>query len=762
MTNKQTHDGTTDTGDAKSPAAIPLLGYADRLSVRAGNTVNFKVSSLTAIPYTARLVRIVCADPNPDGPGIIEHDVDSSIDGSYTSREQGFYPGSWARSDAALTLDRLSALSISVNLFPTLPDSSTQTIIACGDISLSLQQGRLKGTIGGCEIESAAPLDARTWYSATLAWDSKSQTVTLHHRCINKPQSEQHLSVSCPQTSCSTDAPVTIAAAVHNNQAVNHFNGKIESPTIHGAFDNESSSDQQSLELLCQWDFSVGIDSLRIVDLGPQQLHGKIVNLPARAMTGSNWDGTEMCWRHAPEQYGAIHFHDDDIVDFDWQTDFSFTIPDQLPSGIYAAKIECDGFTDSMPFFVCPPLGKRTAKLAVLISTFTYSVYGNHARPDFKAEWKDHFNAWNAYPWNPAEYPEYGLSTYNFHHDGSGICHASHRRPLFNLKPGYVTFGYGPGSGLRHFQADTHLISWLHHQNVQYDLVTDEDLHLYGVDCLRGYSAVTTGSHPEYHTTESLNALRDYCHGTVEASHDTPDSAPESKEAAASSCGKKQTEAGNLIYLGGNGFYWKVALHKEQQGAIEIRRAEGGIRAWAAEPGEYYQAFDGLYGGLWRRNGRPPQELVGIGFSAQGQFEGSAYRRHQASYNKQFNWLFDGIEDEILGDFGLSGGGAAGFELDRADSRLGTPANTKILASSFDRGETFVLVPEEQLTHITTWSGEPIADLLRADMVYFETRAGGKVFSTGSITFCGSLPHNNFDNNISRLIANVVREFCKA
>jgi hypothetical protein len=38
--------------------------------------------------------------------------------------------------------------------------------------------------------------------------------------------------------------------------------------------------------------------------------------------------------------------------------------------------------------------------------------------------------------------------------------------------------------------------------------------------------------------------------------------------------------------------------------------------------GEYYHA-DGAYGGLWRRNGRPPQKLCGVGFSAQGLFEGS-------------------------------------------------------------------------------------------------------------------------------------------
>ena len=80
---------------------------------------------------------------------------------------------------------------------------------------------------------------------------------------------------------------------------------------------------------------------------------------------------------------------------------------------------------------------------------------------------------------------------------------------------------------------------------------------------------------------------------------------------------------GKLVYLGGNGFYWRIARRPEQPGVIEIRRTEGGIRAWAADAGEAYHQLDGGYGGLWRRNGRPPQALVGVGFSAQGVFDGS-------------------------------------------------------------------------------------------------------------------------------------------
>ena len=49
--------------------------------------------------------------------------------------------------------------------------------------------------------------------------------------------------------------------------------------------------------------------------------------------------------------------------------------------------------------------------------------------------------------------------------------------------------------------------------------------------------------------------------------------------------------------------------------------------------------------------------------------------------------------------------------------------------------------------------------LVHADMTFFETANGGAVFSTGSITWAASLPHNGFDNNVSRITANVLRRF---
>ncbi len=524
-------------------------------------------------------------------------------------------------------------------------------------------------------------------------------------------------------------------AATRSPHPQHHFNGKIEAPALYaeaiGSQSIPDRPDSSNRSLVSFWDFSAEISSTAVVDRGPAAAHAKLANLPTRAVMGSNWTGQERNWKHCPGQYAAIHFHDDDIYDFGWETSFDYTIPESLKPGVYCVNLRCGEHQDKIPFFVTARPAEPAARLCVLVSTFTYVIYGNHARPDYTPSWQDHFAARNAYPWNPAEYSQYGQSTYNVHSDGSGICHASHRRPLMTLRPGYVTFGNTDCSGLRHFQADSHLITWLEQQGLEYDLITDQELQDHGMEILRSYSTLVTGTHPEYHTPAMLDALCEY-----------------------------RKYGGNFVYLGGNGLYWKIAEHPLSKGTLEVRRAEGGIRAWAAEPGEYYQAFDGEYGGLWRRNNRPPQQLAGIGFSAQGRFTGSYYRRTPDSFtNPEVNWIFESVDDEVIGDFGLCGFGAAGFELDRMDHRLGSAENTMVLASSEGHDADFVLVPEEHLTHITTFSGEPASQLIRADMVYQCNENGSQLFSTGSITFCGSLLHDAGNNNISIVLGNVIRRF---
>ena len=736
---------------------IPLLGYANKLSGCPGDTLEFKVSSTSKEPFQARLVRVICADPNPAGMGLVEEEVPVEFGGTFPSVERPFFAGSYATIEVGGVFATAPSFTIVATIWPTLPKEGNQGILSCLETSTEWRLNLSIHSDGSAAVAlstphqtllatTGEPFKTRKWARIWASYDATTQTLAVGQHELTAPFQTK---IATHGLEVGVDlrkidqifiaAQVPSSTTLQGTRVGNHFNGKIEAPMVFNRVLCEEEIVNLSRHipkgLQAHWDFSKGISTTKIEDVGPHQKHGHLVNLPTRAMTGSNWTGEEMCWRHAPEQYGAIHFHADDIYDFGWETDFSFTLPEHMKSGVYAARLRCGAHEDAIPFFVCPPVGKPTAQLCVLVSTFTYVVYGNMARPDFKPHWLERNQAWKAYPWNPAVYPHYGRSTYNFHSDGSGICHASHKRPLFTLKPGYITFGASEGlcSGLRHFQADSHLIAWLEQQGIAYDLITDHELHEQGVAAIQDYSVLTTGSHPEYHTPETLKALHQY-----------------------------RAQGGNLMYLGGNGFYWRVALHPEDKGLIEVRRAEGGIRAWAAEPGEYYHGFDGAYGGLWRRNNRPPQQLAAVGFSAQGTFRGSYYKVNPAARtNPETAWIFAGIEEEKLGDFGYSGNGAAGFELDRTDERLGTPENTHLLASSEGHSADFILVPEEWLTHITTWAGEPMETLIRADMVYQKSETGSQLFAAGSITFCGSLLYNQGENNISKLVANVLVRFLK-
>jgi N,N-dimethylformamidase len=219
-------------------------------------------------------------------------------------------------------------------------------------------------------------------------------------------------------------------------------------------------------------------------------------------------------------------------------------------------------------------------------------------------------------------------------------------------------------------------------------------------------------------------------------------------------------QGGRLIYMGGNGYYWNIAFRPEEPWCMEVRKLDSGMRAWNARPGEHYMQTTGQKGGLWKNLGRPPQKAVGVGFISQG-FEACApFRRMPDSWHRTVSWIMEGIEGEIIGDFGLAHEGAAGLEVDRYDLSLGTPPHARIVASSGGHTDNYMLVVEEVLYAFPGMTGT-FDYRIRADIVYFTTPNHGAVLSTGSIAFGQALPCNNFDNNVSRLLKNVVDAFAK-
>jgi N,N-dimethylformamidase len=204
-----------------------------------------------------------------------------------------------------------------------------------------------------------------------------------------------------------------------------------------------------------------------------------------------------------------------------------------------------------------------------------------------------------------------------------------------------------------------------------------------------------------------------------------------------------------------------VSLADPAAALAEARRGHG-TRSWTAAPGELHLSLTGEAGGLWRDRGRAPQRHVGVGFAAMGFDHGRPYRRTPQSHDPRASFIFEGVEDELIGDFPgrVSGYGAAGFEIDRADVALGTPPHALIVATASGFSNGYQNAVEEAQGMQPTYGGQTCPNV-RADMVFYETPNHGAVFSTGSVAWCGALSHQGFDNSVSRVMENVVRAFIR-
>ena len=143
---------------------------------------------------------------------------------------------------------------------------------------------------------------------------------------------------------------------------------------------NSGPTGALSETIVAAWDFSDGINTIVGKDHGPYLLDAQIVNCPTRAMTGHNFSGNNFDWKHAPQEYGAIHFHDDDVDDARWEVDFEWTVPANYESDSYCVKLTTDeGDEDYIPFFVVPRPGEEQAKIAVMMPTISYMALRQRA-----------------------------------------------------------------------------------------------------------------------------------------------------------------------------------------------------------------------------------------------------------------------------------------------------------------------------------------------------------------------------------------------
>jgi N,N-dimethylformamidase len=718
---------------------MKVLGYCDRPSAAGGESIDFHVSCGEPGGYEAALVRLRHGDLAVDGPGMkVDEIAGSSIEGHHEGERQETPGGSFVSlAEHEWLAGEEWTVSVRACPWSVVPDRETILHLADADgngVALVVEGRRFKAeALGrdGAVVASEVKVQERCWYELTLS--ATADQLTLEIAPVGQPAASR-LRFRDPRSAetltTQLDAPLAVgparlflAAAPHERPAPfarDHFNGKLEGPR-----------------------FGAG-EELRVdfaADLATPDRHhrcsaegaggpvaGEVHNLPMRAVTGSEWTSREFDYRTAPEQYAAIHFHVDDLADASWPASLTLDVPEDLPSGVYAARLRSGDSVDHVPFVVRPKRGGPKSPVAFMLPTASYLAYANDKfGPDMLMV---QLVAGRVPAMQPEstylhEHRELGSSIYDHHPDGSGVCFSTWRRPLLNVRPGY-SFA---GPRIWQFNADLHLVDWLEEKEFDWDAITDHDLHAEGVELLRGHKTLVLGSHPEYWSGPMLDALEAY----VE-------------------------EGGKLMYLGGNGLYWVTGFDPTGSGAVEVRRF-GGTEAWTSEPGQTRLQFDGEPGGLWRHRGRAPQRTTGVGFVAQGLDTSGYYRRLDPEVRGEADsWVFDGVDGDIFGDFGLSGGGAAGLEIDAVNQLLGTPAQAEILASSEGHTEVMLECRENIGMTMPNMGGEQDPNV-RSDLVLFDLEGGGSVFSVGSISWCGSLSHDGYDNPVSQVTENVLRRF---
>lgn len=337
----------------------------------------------------------------------------------------------------------------------------------------------------------------------------------------------------------------------------------------------------------------------------------------------------------------------------DWDTTFRFKLSEDLSSGLYSLILKNPaGNTDYITFVVKEPRQTKEKDILVIANTNTWQAYNT---------------------WGGASFYRYELNDL-----GEDIRHSV---IVSFHRPNKVDRTTGNKGHLAN--AEMHLLRWLEENQLEYAMASDADFHGSSYQ-LEGRKLVILHAHPEYYSSSMLDNIGDYL-----------------------------SNGGNLMYLGGNGLYWRVTLSDNNQ--IECRK-----------DGDSHKYEEGT-GGLWRDFGRSPALIVGSHYSSSGYGTYHPYEVLQSGH-----WVFEGTDlnsGDLIGEEGLNGGGASGHETDKTTKH--TPDDFILLAKGTNPNDG------------------------GSDMLIREAPNGSIIFSTGSISYTGSLSE---DVDIHRITMNVIEK----
>lgn len=707
-----------------------IEAYTSELVVHPGDRLEVMASGMGETRID--VARLIHGDPNTSGPGYKEEAVPWFEGKTLDLSPQGIDFGSFVRIPGSRGFLGDNGFTFCVWILPTLLNPGWNTIVAqwdSGDVGFGVFAAG-KTLVAGVSTDGSA-VDWVTakefvypdiWQMIGFSFDPANGSASLfqffrsdHPRATREELvvSEQTLDQHSVHAS-EADIHMGALPAIHPGQTGHwaHFNGKLSSPFIVAralsAAEVEATADGVDLDLplIARWDLSREVGTTKVVDVSGNDHHGWAVNLPTRAVTGVEYEKgrryvREGSYSRDPLSYDAIHLHEDDLDDAGWDPVAAISLPSDVRSGIYSVRLTRGDDDVHLPFVVSPV--QAEGPLVVLMPTLTWSAYSTNRSP---------------YSYTREPVLDRGNSLYNAHTDGSPNYYVTRRRPTRAHDP---TRGFEQ-RGAHKITANLYLIDWLEQQGMGYDVTSDDDLHQRGIDALGDSRCLLIGSHPEYWTPEMLAALEAYLGA-----------------------------GGRIVYMGAEFLLWIATIDPERPYIMEVRKSHGGDYhpTLPRGVGEAEHSTAPVLGGEWAERGRHARNITGVEVSAQawstipekGRDDG--FWRMPVSESPPYQWVFEGVEEDPIGRYGLNFGSASWMEMDGALPGESLPdVERTVLARA--RSGVF-------------WS--PLAEDPTADIVLSTWPNGAAVFAAGSLTWTGSLSANGYRNGISRITDNVIARF---
>jgi hypothetical protein len=236
-----------------------------------------------------------------------------------------------------------------------------------------------------------------------------------------------------------------------------------------------------------------------------------------------------------------------------------------------------------------------------------------------------------------------------------------------------------------HIYGEMHLPNYLDSLGLEFDVITDQDMETLTPSDLSGYSIFMMHVHPEYWSEAQVQVLSQMSRAKI-----------------------------NLMYLAGNGIYWKCTWVGNQ---MEVRK-------------DRKLHLDGTKGGQYKELGNLGEQIIKIYYS----------KMYNMSTNPPVPYKLISPPEWMLEQVDISGG-FIGFK----------NLNSRALMSGTSGWEVDNVQIVSNTKYIIGSSSDKLGQMIWKD----SDSLGGAVFSAGSVVYTGSL---NIDSGIANLTKNVINK----